>query len=384
MSTIKKRVFTCYLNGDDRHDKLETFKDHVAWYIGQDETGRLGMEHIQITFGFKNARSLSGVQRALENANIQIADDPEKCIKYCTDEAKREGQLYSWGDIPNFSKRVNKSLIDEALTLPSYEEAMKHIEDTDKLFYLQNQKKLCLYFTQKYDSSDKGLYPAEAFNKPLQEVTKKVIVLVGPTGLGKTQYALAHFKKPLHVKDKEDWRRYNDTTDGIILDDLDFPSWSPLTLLKLLDMETPITQNIKYGATRIKAGTPRIICVNHMDLFWPRTIHAETIKACERRINIIEVNNPLFNPKTPPIFNIKKRQPPTPQKQPPKKTYNCELCNAPGPDRICKPCSSNLIQQLEDFDMNENSPPAPPASPEPQRLPSTSDEEEHDVTGTEA
>lgn len=104
-------------------------EDHVLWYIGQDETGTMDTEHIQLTFGFKNPRALTGVQKVLNNPNIQTAEDPEKCIKYCTDKTKREGELYSYVDINNFSKNVNTNIIGDTLLKDNYEEAMKYIED---------------------------------------------------------------------------------------------------------------------------------------------------------------------------------------------------------------------------------------------------------------
>lgn len=295
MANRKARVFNTFLTGVDRKEQLEKLKEKVDWFIGQDELGAGGMEHIQLMFGFKNPRSLANTIQNLQDENIQITEDSKTMLKYCTNEEKRHGELYSFGDIPNFRKNsVQSSTIDEALKLNSYEEAMKFIEDTDKIYFISNQKRLSLYFSQKFDTADKALYKPEDFNIPLVENLSKVLVFIGKTGLGKTQYALAHFKNPLHIRDKEDWRRYNTSVDGIILDDLDFPKWSPLTFLKLLDLENPITQNVKYGSVRISAGIPRIICVNDEELLWPTNIHAETRAACNRRMKIYFFDQKLY------------------------------------------------------------------------------------------
>lgn len=293
----RNRNFCAYINGPNRKTIVQDWMSKCEWLIGQDEIGSHGMEHIQVMFGFKNARSLTAVRNLMQNANIEIVSDSEKMLKYCTDESKRDpnGDLYCKGDVPNFNKKVNKNVIDEALALPSYEDAMLYIENTDKLFYIQNQKKLSFYFTQKYDCHDVALYTRESFIRPFFDKFDKVLVFIGPTGIGKTQFALSHFTHPLHVRDKEDWRRFNTSITGIILDDLDFPKWSPLTFLKLLDIETPITQNVKYGSVRIPAKVPRIICVNHEDLLWPHGIHEETRKACERRIILNYFNDKLFS-----------------------------------------------------------------------------------------
>lgn len=149
---------------------------------------------------------------------------------------------------------------------------------------------MSFYFAEKFDSHDISLYKSTDFNIPLLSFNNKVLVFVGVTGLGKTQFALSHFRKPLHIRDKEHWGRYSTT-----IDDLDFPLWPPLTFLKLLDLENPITQNVKYGSVRIRAGVNRIICVNHEDLLWSRNIHDETKLACERRIEIHRLYNKLYN-----------------------------------------------------------------------------------------
>ncbi|GJQ68733.1 hypothetical protein Trydic_g15350, partial [Trypoxylus dichotomus] len=91
--------------------------------------------------------------------------------------------------------------------------------------------------------------------------------------------------QPLHVRDDEDWRRLTRTTDGIVLDDLDFRKWSPATYLKLLDIAKPVTQNIKYGSVRVPAGTPRFLIVNSMDMLWPARMHPATKMACERALH---------------------------------------------------------------------------------------------------
>lgn len=291
----KGRHFCAYIRGEDRKETLKGFESHVKYYIGQEEVGAHGMPHLQIMFGFNNPRTLSGVINLLKFPNIEEVVDPEAMLKYCTNEEKRDGDLLCYGTIPSFNKKVSKNIIDDALATGNYEDAMQLVENTDKIYYIQNQKKLCLYFTQKFDSADKSLYSALDFNRRLETDFSKCIVLIGSTGLGKTQYALSHFKNPLHVRDREDWRRYSNTIDGIVLDDLDFPMWSALTFLKLLDIENPITQSVKYGCVRIKPGTPRIICVNHEELLWPRNIHDETREACHRRMKIIKIYGPLFS-----------------------------------------------------------------------------------------
>lgn len=315
----RSRNFTCYITSDDRDAIVKSLENKVTWYIGQDETGAHGMKHIQLMFGYKNAKTVDAVIKQTQIATVQIVRDPEATLQYCTDDRKRDphGKVHAYGNVPAFSKKADKSLIEEAIETGDYDAAMKIIEDKDPIYYISNQKKLSVYFASKFDKSDKGLYDINQFVVSRIHDFKLVHVFIGSTGLGKTQFALSHFKNPLHIRDKEDWRRFSTTTDGIILDDLDFPKWSPLTFLKLLDIENPITQNIKYGSVRVPAGIPRIICVNHEELLWPGNIHEETRSACMRRMKIHHFHGKLFGPKPSPEKDYSKyfqkyQRPPVP------------------------------------------------------------------------
>lgn len=299
MAPTRARYFTTYHRyNDDVDEYLSKLRTTADWYVGQKETGKHGMQHIQLMFGFTNARSLSAVQKALNDLNVQVVTDALATYKYVTDENKRDedGETYEYGEIPSFRKKMNDTIIEQALRTGSYEDAMRYIEDEDKLYFITHQKQLGQYFNSKFRDDDSADYRLEHFTTQhfKKELEDKVMVFIGDTGIGKTQFALAHFERPLLVRDKEDWSRYNQDTDGIVLDDINFADWNPLTFLKILNLDTPITQSVKYGHVRVKKGTKRIICCNSEDLLWPRGIHPETKNACLRRIEIKHFHFNLF------------------------------------------------------------------------------------------
>ena len=60
------------------------------------------------------------------------------------------------------------------------------------------------------------VYTIDKFNCPAEDLTLPV-VLLGPPGFGKTEYAMAHFKNPLMVRDNEYFKHYDeDFHDGMI------------------------------------------------------------------------------------------------------------------------------------------------------------------------
>ncbi|GJQ75340.1 hypothetical protein Trydic_g23520 [Trypoxylus dichotomus] len=141
--------------------------------------------------------------------------------------------------------------------------------------------------------ADKSAHVCETFVHEFVTDFRTVRVLVGRTGLRRTEYALAHFRHPVHVRDDEDLQRLSRSTDNIVLDDLDFSKWLPATFLQLLNVSKRITQNIKYECVRIPARTPRFIITNNLDLLWPRRMHAANEDGMRMTIEL--VNDPLFD-----------------------------------------------------------------------------------------
>lgn len=299
----RARVFTVVLRGtsEDVKTKLLEYSEKVDWYVGQDEIGDAGNPHAQITFGFTNPRSLNVLQTTLpDGANIQIVRNAVNSIKYCTDESKRGGDTYFNGDVPQFSKSQNawsNELYAEALAKGSFNGAMQYIEQTDLTTYILHHKKLFAYFENKFAQGDQSKFKPEDFNRPLYPIPeKRTLVFIGPTGMGKTQFALAHFKHPLRVTNKQDWIRFQEgVTDGIVLDDVHFNHWQPNTILHTVDVENAVTQDVKYSSVRIPAGVPRIICINSEAELYPEGIAPEKKAAILRRLEIVRISDPLFN-----------------------------------------------------------------------------------------
>ncbi|XP_024881436.1 uncharacterized protein LOC112460799 [Temnothorax curvispinosus] len=129
------------------------------------------------------------------------------------------------GEIPNYCRKKKKetsSMLLAARSCSSYGQAMKLIENLNLAYYVQNLKKLAAYFNGHSCESDRALYEAKDFAEPLFNLPDhKTTIFVGPTRIGKTQFALAHFANLIIIRGKQDWLRFNpDKTDGIVLDNI--------------------------------------------------------------------------------------------------------------------------------------------------------------------
>jgi len=123
----------------------------------------------------------------------------------------------------------------------------------------------------------------------------KTIVLTGTSGVGKTQFAISHFKCPLVVSHIDDLKKLNSNTDGLVFDDMNFAHWPPNACIHLCDMELPRSINVKYGTVEIPANLPRFFTSNKpFNEIWSSVMCHEELAAVKRRCYELEFNEPLF------------------------------------------------------------------------------------------
>jgi len=94
-------------------------------------------------------------------------------------------------------------------------------------------------------------------------------IFIGPSGIGKTNFALSHFSNACHITCRQDFDKLGPTKfnyDRFVVDDLPLYKWDPKELIALTDKKFLMSINVKYGTGIIRAGMPRIICSNDIDL----------------------------------------------------------------------------------------------------------------------
>lgn len=132
--------------------------------------------------------------------------------------------------------------------------------------------------------------------------------LWGPTGTGKTQWAVHQFNKPLLVSTRDGLRHFRrDLHDGIVFDDIDFSTWEREELIHLFDWDNERTIRCRYNDAVIPRFTKKIVTSNrpfetnfHMDV---------DIGAIRRRFDrVVHVTGPTFT-ELPPTLEV----PPSPQ-----------------------------------------------------------------------
>ncbi len=137
-------------------------------------------------------------------------------------------------------------------------------------------------------------YPLGTF-KAAPMVLTKAVFLWGTSGAGKTEFACAHFVCPLLVSHMDQLKKLCPSHDGIVFDDMSFTHYPENVIIHLLDMAKTRGVNVKHGYVEIPKGLPRIFTSN-LSVWetFPYPSGTERVRAVERRMNVIEIKDPLF------------------------------------------------------------------------------------------
>lgn len=137
-------------------------------------------------------------------------------------------------------------------------------------------------------------YTINDFNRPALNLDKAV-VLLGPTKLGKTEFALAHFNFPLLVRHIDSLRNLQPGEhDGIVFDDMKFGHFPTGARIALLDINHTSEIHCRYSNGIIPAKFRRIFTTNNPDIFFNPNDTSDERDAISRRVQFINVDVPLF------------------------------------------------------------------------------------------
>ena len=278
----------------------------IKWYRAQMKLTNDGSIRVQAMFGFTNVKDFEFVQKLIGESSLEVTTDKDWVYYYCTDEAQRivGSTLMQRGEFTVRGKRWQKDF-EYACTLGNFHDSMdymlrrhpRHLRGSRKLHHKLRALQPC---TIKY-TLDQFTVP----RIPQEELETKTIVLIGTTWLGKTNFALAHFKNPAIIRSKSDYAAINPLTDGIIFDDMEICTWKPSDFKNIVDLKVTGRQKIKYGSIFLPEGVPRIIINLAKRHFWPKSLFGKDgmvspdvvndYEAIKENIIIKNIDKPLYN-----------------------------------------------------------------------------------------
>lgn len=287
--------------------KMEDFPvDGVKYILGQQERSEESFEHWQLMVMYNNSRSLNAIKKIWKVNTVEITKDSKAAAIYVTKEATRipGTEIYRYGAVPvSKDPDTHDSKVDqlcrELMKATDRADAILIARDRMPAKWIFQQKALMAFINNKFDNTFVHDYTPEMFNRNLIRLDDCLThIFYGPTNMGKTAFALAHFKNPVLISDRSDFGKVDPlTTDGIVIDDIHFKRWNPSNVLHLVDVKYNRTINIKYGSAFLKKGLKRIITINDISDFWPIDCNEATNEAINRRIKLHYFSNPLYNVK---------------------------------------------------------------------------------------
>lgn len=275
-------MFTINNYTEDDVKLMHEWKIHALTMVVTKEIGEeKKTPHLQGFIGFKGHKRAAAVKKMHPTAHWELARAKDASMYPLKKDSeviininnKQQGKR---SDIHNLIEAVEKGATMEDLWQDHKAAMIKYHKGVEEGMKQWKKRKVEIKFK------------LEDFCEPPLDL-KMPTVLHGTPGIGKTQFALAHFKNPLVVSHMDDLLFFTSEHDGIIFDDMDFKHLPRSTRINLVDNELDRSIHVRYKVARIPAFTKKIFTTNNYggNIFKPDDNPAD--EAIDRRITVKEV-----------------------------------------------------------------------------------------------
>lgn len=246
--------------------------------------------HVQGYIQFKRkCRGITKLQKLLGSCHVETAKGTlEDNITYCNKPDTRLAGPFAYGTPMNQGHRTDLELFKESLKTGATDKELAEKHFGTYIKYHNSVPKLRKLLCNN-NNRDSG-YPLESFNVEPLELNKPQL-LIGGTGIGKTEFALAHFKNPHLVRHLDDLMYLSKDHDGIVFDDMSFAHTNFSQVINLLDWEHDGAVHVRYQVACIPARTPRIFTYNDNSIFDIPNISDQQKQAIIRRYHCYACDN---------------------------------------------------------------------------------------------
>lgn len=207
------------------------------------------------------------------HGNYIAARRVRAALEYVT----KDGDFTTFGECPAFLKdqKVTRAEhLDNILQIPSESEFLSYVFLNGLSPAIQTLKPL--WQNAKRSRTSLSRFPADSFAVP-QELADclgslsdldKALMVIGPTGIGKTQCLLAHLPQETTARltDLDDLRQITSETSVLLLDDVELGTMNRGTLLHLLDVKTERSIKCRYSNAQLRSDQSLIIVGNSIEL----------------------------------------------------------------------------------------------------------------------
>ncbi len=237
---------------------------------GQLEETKTEKLHIQAYVQFKNRKRFTGVVKIFPSGKWRVKisrGTAEENRTYTKKEDSSKGEWREWGLCTHARKSCELAQIKEDILEGS---TVKALWENYWPTMVRNSRGVYLGMKVLRAVEAKSEYELKDFEWPEITDWTKSHVLWGKTGIGKTEFALAHFKQPWLISHIDqlgaiDWAN----CDGLVFDDMNFVgnyegkgAWPQHSQIHLVDQDQARAINIKHSIALIPKGTKKIFTTN--------------------------------------------------------------------------------------------------------------------------
>ncbi len=225
-------------------------------------------DHYQVFVQFKQKKRETALAKLFPHGKwdrkAQLYGNAEYMDDYCTKEKTRKV-----GESPfTYGGRLIVEKKSKILDL-----AIADLEAGKSIFQVRlDHKKAWVYHHNGLKDLYKGMCAEEHVARyslgqflwdPVTE-WDRTQVFAGKSGIGKTEFALAHFKNPCIVSHMDDLREFDRCThDGIVFDDMSFDHLPRSTNINLVDITLKRSIHVRFTTAQIPAHTKKIFTTNN-------------------------------------------------------------------------------------------------------------------------
>lgn len=223
------------------------------------EVGKSGTPHIQAAATFNRAMRLS----ALKKMHPRVHWEPAK-VDDMLYEAKLDGEVFI--NIDNRKQGERSDLTDLANDI--------HGKMSKRKLWEKHPEAMIKFFRGAYEMMKVVNLPKDTTEFTLADYPNwtpftdwsKSHILWGPAGLGKTNFALAHFRNGKLITDIDDLKDFDPSEhDGLVFDDMCFLHIPENCQIHIVDITNNRSIRCRNSNGFIPAYTKKIFCTNAED-----------------------------------------------------------------------------------------------------------------------
>lgn len=221
------------------------------------EVGEKGTPHLQGCITFSKPCRIKSLKKLNERIHWEAVNNIDMARNYCT-----KGKDVFIRDNRKQGERSDLILLANKLSSGITVTEVAKEFPSDFIRYHRGIERFAELVQYRFESANYTLEECCKYVElsPLENYTN---VIIGKPNCGKTQFALAHFIRPLFVSHMDDLLEFKpEVHTGIVFDDMDFRHMPRTAQIHLTDYENSRSIHCRYRCCKIPRHTCKIFTCN--------------------------------------------------------------------------------------------------------------------------